>query len=808
MEAIDLFRLHVHDVAITCPNNSPIVQVDPETSTASESAGILCADARVKVDLVTKDDTAENPSSIWTSISPKWRSSHEFVSIEEDAPDAPDIAEPKAKSKKKKGEPWKLAKFKSSRYCLQTTASLELDGSKAISLGLLWTHALRFTLVNVSPSDEEAEVYASAMVALDSLFHGDCLHEEVFEFQVKEQCDDIMKQSSLRISLTATERMNRMLLGSSMLTIQDLRLPQEEFPDRWVADLLPEGDLEKDAVQELQRELIEHPKEFEAVVELYPDVGCEQTVTLRLEMLCPPTSQDETKEDAELDKTKAEMAALQWYARLKNRVGICFFLMRKQAHALELPLQLKLNFKGDEKITVLQRPHFKYLLQESVPANMPRNKPSETQASPFSDTCQAESKMTANPSLSKDSPESVQERAMALRRHLTVSSDCCESKEPYVALDYDTCIRLAQECELRGEFKRAELFWLESGDLLAFAKTHLRQRNLEKAIGVLQLLQSQGGESEDKVASKLLSMVLFENGEIEEAFALENHAEHLRLAYQYSQTVIPENALTADDCIRLASAALDLKLQTVADLACRIANELQREPLIDEALLVSELLRAKLKSISSEPNACLKILQALKHDYYRIDWDSVSDELRLEYYVDVGLAFLEQGMHDSAKESFATALTILNVMSKPNAKLLQLVFYYLGTLGISCGNPRATRLMFLQAAKKEPLCRYAWVWLLMGIAELSINEFEDADVALMKASNLDNMNPTVWFYCAVLYAKVNLEHEARFALQNAMHLGLQATYLKHDPGVPQHLNTLSHSLRKDRVVQDLNKLFL
>ena len=810
MDPLDLFKLRVNHVHLGCPTTSEIVEFCRDRDGAPEEKAIQCARTCIKVDLVAKHDRNETSLALWSHHSPKWRSSHPFLCMQEEPPpmEQPIEKKHKAKSKKKVVEPAKVAEFKSSRYCLKGTPSLVQDSKQGVDLALLWTHVLRFSLLKNAGCDEEnVESIAQVVVPLDSLFLGDCLLEELFELEVEDEFKEMLSFASVSISLAATEQVERMLLGSAMLRIEELRLHEDEVPEEWYSSLTPEGEVDKDTFLELQQRVEDDPVDIECSLELWPTGGYTRSVCFRMG-LSGLEGKWESKDEGVSVEGKEEYS-IQWHACLLPTKGNTLFLARETAKALAKPLQIRLTFQNSENTIVIDEPRFEFRIQESVP----RKQSSVAKEGIDFASCACASTATVNKHLAAarhtKQIEEAQERMKLLQNWIASSNEDTHHEKNFVALNDSTCLRLAHECELQGEHERAELFWLESGDLIGYARTQLRRGNLKNAIGVLELALNRANEEEatSLAAGELLSFALLENGDGDNSFSFDQHSKQLRLAYHYSQTVLPEMALTSDECRNLVATAIDLKLASVADLCFRIANELETQPLIDEALVVNELLRAKLKAMYSKHTAGLKVLEALKHDYSRVDWDSVSDGLRLEYHVTTGRVYLDQKMHDSAKEEFATALTLLNKLPEPDFQLQALVYYYLGMLGISCGNPRATRLIFLQAAKKDPLCRYAWVWLLLGMAELSINEFEDADVALMKACNLDNLNPTIWFYSAVLNAKLSLEQEAKFALQTSLELGLKASYLKLDPSVAQYVNTLGHTLKKDKSVLDLRELF-
>ena len=85
----------------------------------------------------------------------------------------------------------------------------------------------------------------------------------------------------------------------------------------------------------------------------------------------------------------------------------------------------------------------------------------------------------------------------------------------------------------------------------------------------------------------------------------------------------------------------------------------------------------------------------------------------------------------------------------------------------------------LQACAVRPC---ASTWLGAGIAYLRLQDYENADIALMEANVMNNRHAEVWGYLALLALQTGLESEAEQAMLWALRCQLQNTQLLNELG--------------------------
>jgi Flp pilus assembly protein TadD len=134
--------------------------------------------------------------------------------------------------------------------------------------------------------------------------------------------------------------------------------------------------------------------------------------------------------------------------------------------------------------------------------------------------------------------------------------------------------------------------------------------------------------------------------------------------------------------------------------------------------------------------------------------------------------------NSAAASAFQTALPLLEATSPgaesalPVAQLAQ-VYNSLGALYLqedsSNCNPGAAKEVFLRACRVAPT---STSWLGAGIAAMMMGAFNEAEDALSEANILNNQNPRIWGYLALLCATNGRIEEAEQAMNQAIKLDI------------------------------------
>jgi tetratricopeptide (TPR) repeat protein len=189
--------------------------------------------------------------------------------------------------------------------------------------------------------------------------------------------------------------------------------------------------------------------------------------------------------------------------------------------------------------------------------------------------------------------------------------------------------------------------------------------------------------------------------------------------------------------IFLAQTTHELKLDTLTQKILEFANtSIQPRDMIYEELRIQQrVIQAELISFQGRIDESIQLLkEALELDHTHTNVWFAKGKIHM---------FLENKI-ESALECFQQALINRNLLSEQSRMSL---FMHLGLVFLQSSHYGAAREIFLQSCQEFPV---ASSWLGVGVASFREEALDLAEMALAEANILDNTNPEVWGYLALL----------------------------------------------------------
>ncbi|XP_068099603.1 cilia- and flagella-associated protein 70 isoform X2 [Hyperolius riggenbachi] len=123
------------------------------------------------------------------------------------------------------------------------------------------------------------------------------------------------------------------------------------------------------------------------------------------------------------------------------------------------------------------------------------------------------------------------------------------------------------------------------------------------------------------------------------------------------------------------------------------------------------------------------------------------------------------GRKGEAQECYEHTLNLVN-----DASEMHPIYLRLGSIYLQEGEYEKAKNTYLLACKKSPTCL---TWLGVGIACYRLEEMQEAEEALSEANALNNSNPEVWGYLALVCLKTGRQLEAEQSYKYTRKLNLQ-----------------------------------
>ncbi|XP_063286834.1 cilia- and flagella-associated protein 70 [Pelobates fuscus] len=413
--------------------------------------------------------------------------------------------------------------------------------------------------------------------------------------------------------------------------------------------------------------------------------------------------------------------------------------------------------------------------------------------------------------------------------HITLNKTLFEGREdppPPPMSDPEQLYRFAREAELNEDFTLAELYyqerlardsqsvghWLDYGKFKLLIGDHIkaqecfhealvRDRNHLHSLllcGIMAVLNGKYDDAEvffedatcvdptSTLARTMLGLFYEIQGNdirMEMAFSDANKLCQPKEASERpspaTDTIDPDNAPVAEEETSEKGASASVSTDSIlAPEARSIFMELaQFLAQANATQFVHRALAHELLCPDGDRSCKYRLLRAQMH-LQRKEVEEAKENLDAALQVDyqcpdvwafLGHLHIQTGNRSDARDCYEHTLNLVD-----DASEMHPVFLRLGSIYLEEGEYEKAKNTYLMACKRSPTCLS---WLGVGIACYRLDEMEEAEGALSEANVLNNHNPEVWGYLALICLKTGKQQEAEQCYKYTSKLNLQNTSL-------------------------------